>query len=170
MNILAQIFGLLAISTMFYSYMKSNKKDFLLVQTFTALFYGLQYLILNAFSAVMSEIISLIRCIIFLNFEERNKRVPVYVLAILMILLIILGIYTFENVYSIIPIFIACLYTYGAWQKNLKITYTIGVVAAILWIIYNFIVGAYVSIIGCVIELIGGIIGLIRIIKNVETK
>ena len=33
---------------------------------------------------------------------------------------------------------------------------------AMLWIIYNFIVGAYVSVIGSVIELIASLLGLIK--------
>ena len=79
------------------------------------------------------------------------------------IAIVILGIFTFENIYSVIPVFIACVYTYGSWQKKLKITYSIGVTVAILWIIFNFVVGAYVAIIGSVIELIGSIIGLMKI-------
>jgi len=169
MNILAQVFGLCALILMFYSYQKNNKKGFLLVQTFANLFYGIQYFLLNAFSAMVSNIISIIRCIVFYKYENKNKKIPIYILLIFEISIIILGIFTFENIYSIIPVFIACVYTYGTWQKNLKVTYFIGVIVAALWIIYNFVVGAYVAIIGSVIEFIGSVIGLSKL-KNIEIE
>ena len=163
MNILAQLFGLCALILMFYSYQKDNKKGFLLIQIFANLFYGIQYFLLNAISAMASNIISIIRCTVFYKYENKERKITVYVLLLFEIAIVILGIFTFENIYSVIPVFIACVYTYGSWQKKLKITYSIGVTVAILWIIFNFVVGAYVAIIGSVIELIGSIIGLMKI-------
>lgn len=79
----------------------------------------------------------------------------------------IAGVFTYENSISIIPIFIALIYTWAAWQPNLKITCSVGILVGLLWVVYNANVGAYVSIIGGVIESISGLIGLIRHIKGV---
>lgn len=81
------------------------------------------------------------------------------------LLLICIGIITYNAIYSLIPIIIACLFTYGAWQRNLKVTYFIGIIVAFLWVVYNFIVGAYVSLLGSLFELLASLIGYIRIFK-----
>lgn len=166
MNYLAQILGLTALIFMCLSYQKNNKKEFLSVQIIANIFYGLQYLLLSAFSALAMNIVSIARTSVFYNYEKSNKKITLPILAIFEVLIIILGFITFESYYSIIPIFIACIYAYGTWQKNLKLTYLIGIIASILWIFYNSIVGAYVSILGSFIELISSLFGFIKISKK----
>ena len=170
MNIYAQVIGFIALSFMCLSYQKNNKKDFLFIQILANIFYGLQYFLLNAISALASNIVSIIKTIVFFKFEKNNKTIPVTVLLIFEILILISGIVTYKDIFSIIPIFIACIYTYGTWQKNLKLTYSIGIISAILWIFYNFIVGAYVALIGSFIELFSSIIGIIKLFKTNLSK
>ena len=169
MNIMAQIFAIIALIIMFFSYQKKSKKDFLFLQIFMNLFFGLQYFLLNAFSALASNIVSIIKSVIFYKYEKENRKIPTGLLILFVIIIITLGIFTYNGLSSIIPIIIAILYTYGTWQNKLINTYKIGVLAAILWIYYNFVVGAYASVIGSVIELIASITGLIRL-KNNTTK
>ena len=106
---------------------------------------------------------SIIRTLIFYKYEKNDKKIPVIYLIILELIILLFGIYTYNGLYSIIPIVIAGLYTYGTWQEKINRTYIIGTIVAILWIYYNFIVGAYVAIIGSVIELIGSILGFIKL-------
>lgn len=169
MNILAQVFGVLALAVMFFSYQKKSKKDFLVLQIFMNIFFALQYFVLNAYSALTSSITSIVRTSLFYKFEKQNKKIHVGFLILFEIIIISLGILTYTGIYSIIPIAIAVVYTYGTWQKKLETTYKIGIVAAILWIYYNFIVGAYASVLGSVIELLASIMGVIRL-KNKNTK
>ena len=157
---IAQFFGFLAIITCFMSYQKTNKKDFFIVQLITNIFYGVQYLILHAYSGCISSVISLLKNILFYNLEKRNKKISIYFLVIFGMAFIVGGIFTYEGIYSVIPVFIHCTYTIATWFKDLKITYTLSLGTSILWIIYSFIVGAYVSIIASIIELIAGILGL----------
>jgi len=169
MNVSSQVIGLFALFFMCLSYQKKTKKDFLFIQIIANAFYGLQYLLLNALSALASNIISIIRSLTFYKYEKNSKEVPLSLFLIFEIVIVVFGIITFKNYYSIIPIFIACIYTYATWQKNLKRTYFIGIIAAILWIYYNFVVGAYVSIIGSLFELFSSFIGLIRL-KYINPK
>ena len=157
---IAQIFGTFALITCFISYQKTNKKDFFIVQLITNIFYGIQYLILQAYSGCISSVISLLKNVLFYNLEKRNKKISICYLLIFVSAFIIAGIFTYEGIYSMIPIFIHSIYTCATWFKDLKITYTLSLGTSILWIIYSLIVGAYVSIIASVVELVAGILGL----------
>ena len=163
MVLIAQIFGLLALICMSLGYQQKKKKGFLFLQIFSNLFYGIQYLFLNAYSALATCIISLIRTIIFYKNEVNKKENHYSILLILFLIIIIVGIISYQTWYSVIPIFIALLFTYGVWQKKLSTSYKIGVVVSILWIIYNLIVKAYVGAFGACIELVSSIIGYIKI-------
>ena len=162
-NILAQILGFIALIFIVLSYQNTKKEKFLLIQIFANLFFGLQYFALKAFSALCSSIVSLLRTIIFFKYEKETKKAPIWILSLIMISIIILGFFSFEGIYSLIPIIIALAYTYGTWQNNLKLTYIIGIIASILWIYYNFLVGAYVSIMGSIFELLASLIGFIKL-------
>ena len=125
----------------------------------------MQYFVLNAYTAVITVFITIIELFIFHKNASDNKKTNVFSLFIVELLLICIGIITYNAIYSLIPIIIACLFTYGAWQRNLKVTYFIGIIVAFLWVVYNFIVGAYVSLLGSLFELLASLIGYIRIFK-----
>lgn len=165
MNYIAQIFGFFALILLVLSYQNTKKEKFLLIQIFANIFFGLQYLSLKAFSAFCSSIISLIRTLIFFKYEKKDKRTPLLILIIILVVISIFGALTYEGIYSLIPIVITLAYSYGTWQKKLKLTYTIGIFAAILWIYYNFLVGAYIAIIGSIFELLASISGLIKLTR-----
>lgn len=160
---IAQIFGALALIMLFTSYQKKTKKDFFIVQIFANLFYALQYILLKAYSGTSASVVAILRSVVFYDFENKDKQIPVFVLLIFELIFILVGIFTFEGIYSTIPILIHCIYTLGTWFKSLKTTYIIAIISAILWTVYSLMVGAYVSIIANFVELTAGILGLRRL-------
>lgn len=170
MDILAQILGFLGLLCLLLSYQQLNKRKYLYIQGIASIFYCSQYLMLKAYSAVGSNIIAIIRSFLVYYIEKKTKKTPIIALIIIEIMIIIIGLFTYENIYSLIPIIIASLFTLAVSLKRLEYTYFIGVIAAALWILYNLIVGAYVAAIGSVFELISAFIGMIKIIKDKQNK
>ena len=72
MNILAQIFGTIALLLLVISYLQVVRKKFLFLQIIANVFYSLQYLVLNAYSAVMTTFITIIELFIFHKDAEEN--------------------------------------------------------------------------------------------------
>lgn len=163
MNIYAQIFGTIAMLLLIASYFNTQKKEYLFTQILCNIFFAIQYLILNATTAVINTFIAITRSIVFYLYTKRKKEIPIKTLIIFEILILLLIITTCKDLISILPLLIAALYTYGTWQKNLKKTYIIGSIVAIIWIFYNYVVGAYVSALGSVFELLSSINGVYRI-------
>ncbi len=168
MNYLAQLFGLASLALICISYQQKEKEKILFIQIFANLFYFIQYILLTAFSAASANIISIIRTMLFYNFERKEKDIPLYYLIIFEFIILFVGILTYSNIYSVIPIIIAMAYTYGTWQKNLRVMYLIFIMAGFFWILYNFIVGAYISILGSFIEIIASTAGFIKIRYNIK--
>lgn len=162
-NIIAQVVGILAIITFALSPHQKKKKKILTVQLISSVLYALQYLLLGAFSAVATNIIGAVKNWVFYLYAKKDKEIPIAILCIYIIILLISGIFTYTNIFSIFPIILSILYAYGVWQSNLKVFRIISVFGAVCWIIYNFAVGAYVSAIGNIVQLISAIIAVVRI-------
>jgi len=162
MNSLAHFFGILGLIFLVISIQNNKKKIVLLFQIFANIFYGLQYIVLNSLSAGMMSFISLIRCIVYYLYNIKNKKIPKNILILFIIIIMSTLLLTYNGLFSIIPIVATILYTYGTWTDNLKLFRYSAIIVTILWIIFNFYVGAYVSFIGSIFELLSVILAVYR--------
>lgn len=165
MNIIAQTFGILAILVWIVSIRKSKKKDIAFMQIISNGLYAVQYSILGAITAACMNSLSFIRCIIMYIDIKNKKKTSKYIILFFVLIMIAIGIYSYNGIISIIPTVLTCLYAYSLWQKNIKVHFSIIIFAAFLWIVYNYYVGAYISVLGNVFEIICGIISLKEVKK-----
>lgn len=163
MNVIAQIFGFIALIVYCISIQASKRENLLKALVICNIFYSLQYLMLNAYSALFVGIIAVVRSIVFVKYEISNKRVDLWVLLLLLAITVYSGILSYDGPISLIPIITGIMYTTAVWQPNLKIFRINVLINSSSWIFYNYNVGAYVSIIACIIELVFGIIAVIRL-------
>lgn len=162
MNVLAQFLGIIGLILLIISTQNNKKKLILLFEIFSNIFYGLQYVVLNLLSAGIMSLISLIKCIIYYNFNKNNHKIPKYILIIFIIIISSTLLFTYNGIFSVLPIFATILYTYGTWIENLKLFRFIVVIVAIIWILFNFYIGAYVAFIGSIFQLLSGCVAMYR--------
>lgn len=162
MVILAQVLALFAILFWVISILLKNKKNILLMQVIANGIYGIEYLLLGAFSAASMNFLSFLRLLVYYFYALLNIKMPKWILFVFIALVLLFGIITYDGLISLLPIIITVLYTYAFWQNNLNVAIIIYIVAAIIWIYYNYEVGAYVGIIGNALEITTGLISLIK--------
>lgn len=162
MVILAQVLALFAILFWVISILLKNKKNILLMQVIANGIYGIEYLLLGAFSVASMNFLSFLRLLVYYFYALLNIKMPKWILFVFITLVLLFGIITYDGLISLLPIIITVLYTYAFWQNNLNVARIIYIVAAIIWIYYNYEVGAYVGIIGNILEIITGLISLIK--------
>lgn len=162
MVILAQVLALFAILFWVISILLKNKKNILLMQVIANGIYGIEYLLLGAFSAASMNFLSFLRLLVYYFYALLNIKMPKWILFVFIALVLLFGIITYDGLISLLPIIITVLYTYAFWQNNLNVARIIYIVAAIIWIYYNYEVGAYVGIIGNTLEITTGLISLIK--------
>ena len=167
--IIAQILGAFGFAFFVLS-IQMKKRNLLLMQLFSNLFYTISYLVLRAIPAVIIDVISFIRCLIYYYFNKKNSKCPIYIMLLLVIISIMVGFFIVKDIYDVIPIIVCIIYIISTWQENNYIIYYSVVFAAILWIIYNFHVGAYMPIIGNIFEICSGVIAIIRYRKKLVNK
>lgn len=159
MNYLAQIFGVFAIALWVISIQNKKREKILLFQFWANGLYMVEYSLLGAFSASVMNLVSSLRCLVFYKGKKKNSLIS---LVLFSIIVIILGILTYDGLLSLIPVIITLFYTISSWVKNPFWNRITVLVAAVIWIYYNFSVGAYITVVGNVFEIISGIISLVR--------
>ena len=162
MYILANIIGAFAIITWTLSIQNKERKNILIFQIFANVFYSLQYFLLGAKTAGTTNLLSVFRCLIFYFDEKRNGKVTNASFIIFSILMILIGIITYDGIISLIPVIGGLIYMYSLWQNNLNLTRYLFIFAALILAYYNFKVGAIVLLIGNILDIISGGISIIR--------
>ena len=166
MYVLANIIGVLAIITWSLSIQNKDKKGILIYQVAASVLYGVQYFLLGAFSACLMDFTSALRCLIFYFEDKKRGKVSNISFILFAIIILIFGIISFKGIISILPIITSLIGLYSIWQNNLNKTRYLFIVNALIWLFYNFSVGAYVNIIGNFFEILSGIISIIRFRRN----
>lgn len=159
---IAQTIGFFGVFIFFYSVQFKDKHNILLAQSIANLLYGISYFLLFVPIAGLMNIVSVIRCYLFSKYDKEKKQIPKKYFYIFSLLIIIIGIFTFDGIISLIPICITLLYTYSSFQKDVKKFRIIFMICALIWMYYNFKVGALMSLMGNVFEFTSGVVSLIR--------
>lgn len=154
MNVLyAQFIGIAAILIISFSVQCRKKKNMMLLQMVAYCLYSVQYAVLNAFSGCFMDLIAALRCILFFKYDKNKQKIPAFLTVFVILAILIAGSYTYNGYLSIIPIIISIAYTVGASFKNPRIYKLIFGIAALFWLYYNIMTGAYVCIIGNTLEI-----------------
>lgn len=158
--IIAQVFGAIALIILIISLQKNNKKILLKYQFFSSLLYAIQYVFLNAYTGCLMNLVCMGRNISFNKYQE--KRPPMYMLIIVILLMITFSVFTYVGYISLLPMIAVILYSIAVWNENLKVIRSIELISCSLYIIYNINVQAYTGLIATIIEFIGALIALFR--------
>ena len=159
--LITQFIGLIGYSTLAFSYFKKQKKDILLVQIFAYIMFILHYQFLGAITGSVCNLLGLISFVLIYLFDmfKKNKKILV---SILIPILLVITLITFENAYSIFPIIGSVLAIISFLTNNEDLIRKIGIVGAVCWLIYAIVYKSYVAIVFEVITLIVVIIAYFK--------
>ena len=162
MFFLAQILGGIVLILTVISVQQKTKEKILIFQIIANIVISIQYFLLDAVTGGVVSIINIIRCWIFYIYKKKNMKPSVAFLVIFILVAIASGIWTWQNIFSVIPIIAAIVFTYGLWQDNVKITKICTAITSGNWGIYNLIVKAYVGALQSLAEFTSSIIAIVR--------
>lgn len=166
--LLSQISVIIATIFISFTYFSKNRKIFLILFILYSIFYGIHYLLLNALTGFLMNLVSIIRNIIFFKYEVKKKENSKLFLILLFSIIIIFGVYSYKDLFSIISILASLLSTYSVWQKNTKVYRILAVVVSVCFIIYAVHIKSLFAIITEIILLFAEFVGLIllKVQKN----
>ena len=162
MEILAQIMGGIGLIIMAIGMQFRRKKNMLLAQIATNTCYIIQYFLLGAFTGALTFIVNNARSTTFYFYSKNRKKPNIFLLLLFSILAIIMGLTTYKNIFSIIPVLSSIITTYGAWQKKAKIFRIAIMTSSFILIFHDLYFGAYTGMLSYTITFTSTLIGFIK--------
>lgn len=123
---------------------------------------GATYALLGRWLALALVVLATIRTIIYYIYARSNLKPNIYVMVAFEVLFVIVSILMWNNYLDLLMLINLCMLTYTTWQDNMKVLRIGYCVSAILLIVYNLLVHAYVGSISEIIMLIFSIIAIYK--------
>ena len=155
--IISQIITIISYIFLAATYHVKERKTVLKLNCISQIAFIIAYIFLGAWSGLMMAMVALIRNTVYIIDENKNgtrentNKTDIVILVIMYIICIISAIFTYEGIYSLLPIVATLLYTYAICQKNIKTYKLLGIPTEVLWTGYNIYIK---SIVGTVLEII----------------
>ena len=159
--LISQILVIIATLIISITYITKSKKKLLICFIFYNLFYGIHYLLLNAKTGFLMNLISIGRNVFFFYNNSKEKENSKIVLIILYLIIIGFGIVSYQDFYSIISTSASLLSTYSVWQSDIRKYRFLAIIVSILFIIYGIHINSFFAIVTEVFLLLVEIIGIL---------
>jgi len=149
---MAQILGFIYALFLLLGNFGKTRGQILLLQTISFFFKALHYLFLSGFSGFLVSLVSMIRNIIFFKLKITFVWTIIFVLIYLL-----MGIYSYENIFSTLPVLATIIYTLAVNKNNLLYLRIGLIITSIVWLTYNIYIVSYSGIIIQIITLISNV-------------
>jgi len=158
---MAQILGFIYALFLILSNFGKTTKQILLMQTISFFFKTIHYYLLDGISGFLTSLISMMRNLIFYKIKSNKLWTTLFIL-----IYITIGILTFKNIITLLPVFATIIYTLIINYNNPKYLRYGMSITSISWLIYNFYIISYSGIIIQIIMLISNITAIISLDKK----
>jgi len=171
--VISQIFTIIAYIFLAVTYHVKNRKTVIVLNLLGQVIFMIVYILLGAWSGLAMVFAAIIRNAIFIIDENKNGKrksigkIDIIVLALMCIICILSAIFTYQGIFSLIPVLATMIYTYAVCQKNVKTYKLLGMPTEILWTCYNIYIK---SILGTILESVMLISCFTGIVKEINIK
>ncbi|MBR3003025.1 MAG: YgjV family protein [Clostridia bacterium] len=164
--ILIQLIGGIGYAILSASYYKKEKKEILFMQIIAYIMFTIHYYLLSGITGAICNLIGLFALITIYLFEKYKWKKLNVIAFIFILLLMIINIISFQNVYSIFPLIASVIVIISFLMSDENYIRGIGLISAVCWLIYAIAYNSYISIIFEIVTLIGVIIAFSKNIPN----
>ena len=163
MNHIAFIVGITAVVIYLLGYQQKTRKRIIIFNATSRALYILQYLLLSAFEGAVLDIAGIISSVLAQKKDTPfiKKHLKMYIIGV-NLLIIIMGLVTYKNVYSLLPICGVLLHTIAFWITDEKRIRLVSLLGCPFWLVYNLVSGAYGSVIGDALSVLSLVIAIYR--------
>ena len=130
-----------------------EKNKILFFGIFATLLSGLSYLLLQAYTGIAMCFVAIIRNIWFSKSKSKKSLILIYLITLL------LSIFSYQNIFSILNILATIIYTYSLWQESSKKYKMLGILVNGLMIIYDAYIKSVMGVFFMLVSFISAIIG-----------
>lgn len=155
MKIAAFIVGILAVTLYFLGYLQKKRQNIIIINASSRLLYILQYILLGAIEGAALDVAGIISSLLAQKKDAKiiKKNMKAFIASV-NLLIVVMGLSLYKNIFSVLPIIGVLLHTGAFWIDDEKIIRRISFLGSPFWLVYNLVNGAYGSCIGDVLSML----------------
>lgn len=173
MKRIAFFVGIIAVAIYLLGYLQKTRKRIIIFNATSRALYIIQYLLLSAFEGAVLDVAGIISSVLAQKKDKPiiKKHLKLFVIGV-NLLIIFLGLTTYKNIYSLLPIVGVILHTSAFWMTDEKRIRQVSLLGCPFWILYNWISGAYGSVVGDALSVLSLLISMFRydILPNIKGR
>ena len=152
--IISQIIGFIAFFVSLMAYHRNKKEKILASMILSNVLNLIHYFLLGAYSGCVTKVMGIARdSFVILKGKKKALSSNIFLLIFILIYLVI-GIFTYDNIFSILPLVAAIIYIIPIWNGNEITVKKTAFVCYFLWLIYNIFVFSIAGVISNIISII----------------
>lgn len=140
---------------------QKDKDKSLIFLILTLVFSLITLYLFGQVAGFFMSILALLRVVVYFIYDKLKLKPNIFVLITFEIAAVVIAVVTWNSWVDLLIIASVIMINFSTWQNNMKIFRISMIIDPILYIIYNTLIGAYVSITGDAIGLIVGIYALV---------
>ena len=168
LNIIAQIFGLGAMISLFCIYQQNSRKKLIIRKLCADVCWVVHYLCLGGYGGMVPNFVGIFRELVFIQRDKKRWASSVAVPIVFILLNWGIGISTFQQSINILPIAASTFVTVSLWLRKPKLTKIISVPISLTFLIYDIFVGSWIGVINEIIAIVSIIISFIKERRKIE--
>ncbi len=146
-KIVVEILGVLAFVCEIGIILTKKKKRIFIYNSIANGLNAIQYYIVQAYSGLLSILVTFIRNYVFNYYDSKKKKTPIIWFILIVVFLIAAQYASYNGIITIIPFITTSLYTYSVWQNNMMKFKELHIIIYGLNIIYYLSYGIMVNFI-----------------------
>ncbi len=162
MNIVAQIFGIGAMISLFCVYQQAERKKLITAKLCADLCWSVHYFCLGAYGGIVPNAVGIVRELVFMRREGKKWENKFIIPLSFIIVNWCVGAMTFSSPINILPIAASTFVTVSLWLKNPRLTKIISIPVSLTFLTYDFFVGSYIGMVNESIAIISIVINFIK--------
>ena len=170
MQIIIRLFGIIGLILCIIPFQFKKHKHIVLCKMVSEVSFAMQYFLLGAYTGAWIDLVSGLRNFLFYKFVEKKwSTLPVIIVFAMVV--IVLGVTTWDGMISLLPIMAKLLTTVSYGMKNEKLLRLITLPSCLFWISYNIIIGTWEGAIADGLALVSILIAMYKFdAKGRKTK
>ena len=169
MNIIAQIFGLGAMVSLFLIYQQKSRNKLIAAKLSADIFGVAHYFCLGGIAGMIPNFIGIFRELVFINRKAKKWANFIIWPIIFIIVNWLLGFRTFHSWYNLLPITASTFVTISLWIDNPKLTKIISIPISSAFLVYDIFINSHIGVINEVISICSIILYFIKSNRKEKT-
>ena len=167
MKIIAWIFGVGAMISLFCIYQQKSRKKLIIAKFCADVCWSVHYFCLHAYGGIVPNAVGIVRELVFMHRDDKKWANKLFIPVLFILANWCIGALTFSSPINILPIAASTFFTISLLLRKPQLTKIISIPVSLTFLIYDVFVGSYIGIVN---ESVAMLSILIDSIKNIHQK